>query len=116
MTNDFSVLGIDWLPVPDVAEALVVPVTKVHQMVRERKLTGWRADGVFRIPAAFLDDGAIVKHLPGVLTLLFDGGYSDNEAIRWLFTAEDTLPGSPIQALRDNRGTEVKRRAQASAL
>ena len=29
----------------------------------------------------------------------------------WLFT-DDDLPGRPIDALRENRGSEVKRRAQ----
>jgi hypothetical protein len=30
-----------------------------------------------------------------------------------MFTADDTLPGTPVQALQQNRGTEVRRRAQA---
>jgi len=34
--------------------------------------------------------------------------------VRWLFT-DDELPGSPITALVENRGTEVRRRAQALA-
>jgi hypothetical protein len=50
-----------------------------------------------------------------VLTVLHDGGYDDREALAWLFTADDSLPGRPIDALRENRGTEVKRRAQAMA-
>ncbi len=107
---------ISWLTVSDVAQRLGVPVSRVHQIRRERQLVGVRDDGELRIPADFLDGTAIVKHLPGVLTLLRDGGFSDEEAVRWLFTAEESLPGTPIQALRDNRGTEVKRRAQASAL
>jgi len=47
--------------------------------------------------------------------VLHDGGYEDEQALRWLFTPDDTLPGRPIDALRENRGTEVKRRAQAMA-
>ena len=58
-------------------------------------------------------NGEPVKHLPAVITLLRDGRYSDEEALRWLTTADDSLPGTPLQALRENRGTEVKRRAQA---
>jgi hypothetical protein len=34
--------------------------------------------------------------------------------VTWLFRADESLPGTPIQALRDNRGTEVKRRAQVA--
>ena len=59
--------------------------------------------------------GAITKHLPAVLTLLRDGGYDEEEALRWLHRADDTLPGTPVEALRADRGTEVKRRAQAAA-
>lgn len=107
---------IHWLPLADVAQRLGVSVGRVHQLRRERQLLGLRVDGELRIPADFLDGAVIVKHLPGVLTLLGDGGFTDEEAIGWLFTADDSLPGTAIQALRDNRGTEVKRRAQASAL
>ena len=51
----------------------------------------------------------------GTLTLLFDCGFSDTEALSWLFTADDTLPGTPVQALAEHRRTEVNRRAQALA-
>ncbi|HEY7274752.1 MAG TPA: Rv2175c family DNA-binding protein, partial [Trebonia sp.] len=57
----------------------------------------------------------IVKGLSGTLTVLFDCGFDDEEALRWLFTADDTLPGTPIAALYARRGTEVNRRAQALA-
>jgi hypothetical protein len=111
---DITALAIEWATVPDVAEALGVEVTKVRQHLREGKLLAIRRgdDAPLTIPAAFVQDGAIVKHLPGVITLLRDNGYGDAEAIGWLFT-DDDLPGSPIEALRENRGTEVKRRAQA---
>ena len=48
--------------------------------------------------------------------MLQDGGFSDEEAFDWLFRADDSLPGTPVQALRDDRHTEVTRRAQALAL
>lgn len=106
-------MEVEWATVPDIAEALGVEVTKVRQFLREGKLLGGRnGDGPLTIPAAFVQDGQIVKHLPGVITLLRDARFADDEAIRWLF-ADDDLPGSPIEALRENRGTEVKRRAQA---
>ena len=105
--------GIEWAVVPDIADELAVEVTKVRQHLREGKLLATRIDdGPLMIPAAFVQDGAIVKGLPGVITLLRDARYDDEAAIRWLFT-DDDLPGSPIDALRANRGTEVKRRAQA---
>jgi hypothetical protein len=68
-----------------------------------------------QIPADFIQDGLVVNGLPGLLTVLHDGHYDDRECIAWLFTDLD-LPGRPIDALRENRGSEVKRRAQAMSL
>ncbi len=68
------------------------------------------------VPAAFLDGTHIVKGLHGTLTLLFDCGFGETEALRWLFTADDTLPGTPISAIAQHRRTEVNRRAQALAI
>lgn len=104
---------VEVLSLPDVAQRLGLPVTRVHQMMRDGQLMGVRRDGVVLIPAEFLSGDAIVKGLPGTITLLRDSGYSAEEILRWLFTAEDSLPGTPIGALRTNRGREVKRRAQA---
>ncbi|WP_433066922.1 Rv2175c family DNA-binding protein [Dactylosporangium sp. CS-033363] len=98
---------------PDVAERLGIPVNRVHQLVREHSLIAVRENGVLRIPADFIAEGAVVKHLPGVLTVLYDAGYNEAEALRWLYTADESLPGTPAEALRGNRATEVKRRAQA---
>lgn len=102
-----------WLTVPDVAERLDVPITKVHQMIRDGALLAVRRDGVLRVPAELVANRTVLKHLPGVLTLLRDVGYNDEEALRWLFEADDTLPGTPARALGGDLATEVKRRAQA---
>jgi hypothetical protein len=52
--------------------------------------------------------------LSSVITLLRDARYADAEIIDWLLRPDDSLPGTPAQALAENRGTEVKRRAQAA--
>lgn len=105
------------LTLPDVAERLDQPITKVRQALRDGHLVAVRRDGVLRVPAAFLtEDGAIVKGLSGTITVLADAGFTQEEMVRWLFTADDTLPGRPIDALRATGGREVKRRAQALAL
>jgi len=106
----------EWLSLPDVAVRLGIPAGRVKQLLRDRKLLAvTRPTGERSIPAAFLDGPQIVKGLCGTLTVLFDCGFDDEEALRWLFTADDTLPGTPIQALCRHRGTEVNRRAQALA-
>jgi hypothetical protein len=102
------------VPVPDIASALGIVVTRVHQLLRERQLVATRVDGVLRIPAEFIQSGAIVKGLTATITLLSDAGYTDPEIIDWLFESDDSLPGRPISALRENRGREVHRRAQVS--
>ncbi|GAA3451110.1 Rv2175c family DNA-binding protein [Dactylosporangium matsuzakiense] len=103
----------EWLTMPDVAERLGIPVNRVHQLVRDQSLIAVRENGVLRVPADFITDEGVVKHLPGVLRLLYDARYNEAEALRWLYTPDDSLPGTPAAALRGNRATEVKRRAQA---
>lgn len=118
--QDLAALVDEWLDWSEVAELLGVTVGKVRTMVRAHELAqavptpGVKGAGQ-RIPALFLDGGEIVKGLPGLLTVLHDGGYDDRESIAWLFLDAD-LPGRPIDALRENRGAEAKRRAQAMAL
>jgi len=102
-----------WLTVPDIAERLEVPVSRVHQMLRDHVLIAVRRDGVLHVPGELVAGHTVRKHLPGVLTLLHDAGYNDEEALRWLYTPDDTLPGIPATALGSGRATEVKRRAQA---
>jgi len=103
-----------YVPLPDIAEALDLIITKAHQLIKDGLLIAVRRDGALRVPAEFVQDGLIVKSLSGTITLLRDAGFEDQEIIDWLFTEDETLPGTPIQALRENRGTEIKRRAQSS--
>ena len=81
----------------------------------EHKLLALRTDDGLVIPAEALDGDVPVKHLSGVLHLLHDAGYSPEQSYTWLTTPDDSLPGTPLQALHENRATEIKRRAQALA-
>ena len=112
---DLAALVPDWIDWAEAAHRLEVTVAKVRTMIRDHELAAAvPAPGAGQqVPAAFLDDeNLVVKGLPGLLTVLHDGGFDDRESIAWLFTDAD-LPGRPIDALRENRGAEVKRRAQA---
>ncbi|MER7484719.1 Rv2175c family DNA-binding protein [Streptomyces sp. NPDC126497] len=107
-----------WLTLPDIAEMLGVEVTRVRQLVKEGQLIAVRRgeNRALHVPAAFIDGDKVVKGLTGTLTLLRDDGFTDEEMLEWLFTPDPSLPGTPAQALGENRGTEVKRRAQALAV
>ena len=106
---------MELLAIPDIAAALGVPVTRVHQYLRDGHLVAALDDSGRRcVPADLVQDGVIVKHLPSVITQLRDARYADHEIVDWLFRDDDSLPGSPISALRANRGSEVKRRAQVA--
>ena len=80
----------------DCADRLGLPLSRIKQLLHDRKLLA-------------------VRRPDGTLTLLADCGFDDAEALRWLFTADDSLPGTPIQAMVERRATEVNRRAQALA-
>lgn len=112
--TDLATLVGEWLDWQGAAELLDVTPAKVRTMIREHELAAAVPEPGKgpQVPAAFLQDGVVVKGLPGLLTLLHDAGYDDRECIEWIFTDAD-LPGRPIDALRENRGSEVKRRAQA---
>lgn len=116
---DLDSLPIEWLTVPDVAEALGVDVTRVRAMIKERHLLAVRRGerSVLSIPAALLQEGHPVKGLRGTLMMLADFGYSDEEMIQWLFSPEDVLGGlTPSAALQDNRPTAVHKAAQLRAI
>ena len=114
---DLADLVPEWLDWAETARRLGVTVAKVRTMIREHELAAAvpTPGAGQQVPAAFIQDGLVVKGLGGLLTMLHDGRYDDRECIAWLFT-DDDLPGRPIDALRENRGSEVKRRAQAMAL
>ncbi|GAA4517101.1 MULTISPECIES: Rv2175c family DNA-binding protein [Nonomuraea] len=106
----------EWLTLPEVADRMGLTMGRAKQLLKDHKLLGVRrGSGGPQVPAVFLDGRDVMKGLPGTLTVLQDAGYDDVESLRWLFTPDDSLPGSPVEAIRAGRHTEVKRRAQALA-
>ena len=117
--EDLQSLVGDWYTMPDLAERLHLPVTRVRRLIQDRVLLGVRPrePGPLQVPVAFLTDEGPMPQLRGTFTVLADGGMSDVEIIRWLFTPDPTLPtpGAPIDALRAGHKTEVRRRAMELA-
>jgi hypothetical protein len=113
--DDLDELVDSWLPVPDVAERLGTEAGKVRRLLQDRYLLGVRRGEprTLQVPQALLLDDQPLADLRGTLIVLADGGFSDEEALRWLFTPDDSLPGTPVEALRAGRRAEVRRRAQA---
>ena len=117
ITGPLRALVGHWLDWGEAGELLGVSVSKVRQLIREHHLAAAvpvQGAGQ-KVPAELIMDGQVVKGVQGLLTVLHDAGYDDPQAITWLFTPDDSLPGRPVDALRENRGAEVKRRAQAMA-
>lgn len=105
----------DWLPLPDVAELLGETVSRVRRLLDERALVGSRRDGILKVPSVFLVDGRPLSSLRGTAILLHDVGFTDDEAIDWLLTPEESLGVAPIESLLAGRKAEVRRVAQALA-
>src|SRR5262249_49121307 len=76
--------GVDLLAFRDAADALGVRVTRVHQLVRDGQLVAVRdEEGHKCVPALLIRDGAVVKWLPSVITMLRDAHYADHEIVDW---------------------------------
>jgi hypothetical protein len=130
--TDLDALVDVWLPLPDVADRLGIDVGKVRRLLQENKLLAVRQGErrILSVPERFLlqkDDGTweVVPALQGTLVLLADAGFTEEEAVRWLFSLDPSLeslgtgpnrPSTPIDALAAGHKTEVRRRAQALAL
>ena len=127
----------EWFTVPEVADRLGLDPGKVRRLVHEGRLVAVRRgrSGVVSIPGAFLVPAhlenpanstlrnppatggavgrwAVLASLHGTFTLLHDAGFADAEAIEWLFTPDETLSSTPIEALRTGRKTAVRCIAQ----
>lgn len=111
-----SLVG-SWLTLPEVAERLGVDLKRVRQLLRDHHLLAVRrnGDGPLSVPERFLLDGQPLAELRGTLIVLEDAGYSAQAAVTWLFTPDESLQGSPVDALRAGHKTEIRRRAQALA-
>ena len=110
-------LASGWLTLPELADKLAVPLSRVRQLIRDGKLIAIaRGDPpIKQVPIELVHDGQLLKGLSGALTVLKDAGYDDESALRWLLTDDDVIPGRPVDAMAAGRDTAVKRRAQVLA-
>ena len=109
-----------WLSVPEIAERLGLPLSRVRRMIDDRDLLAARVGGnnAVAVPEACLGPDGPLHALKGTFTVLGDGGLDDLEILVWLFTPDPSLPapGSPIDNLHAGFKTEIRRRAMELAL
>jgi hypothetical protein len=103
----------EWLTLADLTDVLGEPLGRVRRLLDESHLVGSRRHGALRVPAVFIADGQPIGSLRGTVIVLHDAGFTDDEAIDWLLTSEDSIGIPPIEALRAGRKSEVRRVAQA---
>ena len=106
-------LEIEWLTLSELVDTLGEPLGRVRRMLDEQQLIGSRRDGSLKVPALFILDGHQLSSLRGTAIVLHDAGFTDDEAIEWLLSTEDSLGHPPIESLRAGRKSEVRRVAQA---
>ncbi|HSP59783.1 MAG TPA: Rv2175c family DNA-binding protein [Ornithinimicrobium sp.] len=120
MVNGIDVIPTDgWLSVPDIMERTGAPLLTVRRWLQDRELIGLRRgpNNAVMVPAGFVDEEGPLAPLRGTITVLTDGGMSDEEIVEWLHRPDDTLPGgSAVASLHAGAKTEVRRRAQEHAL
>jgi hypothetical protein len=114
---DLDDLVSGWLTLPELAERIDVPLPKIRQLIRERRLVAIERGHppVKQVPVELVAGDRLLKGLAGALTVLHDARYDDIEALRWLLTEDPAIPGRPVDAMADGRDTAVKRRAQVLA-
>ncbi|WP_235585654.1 Rv2175c family DNA-binding protein [Serinicoccus chungangensis] len=117
MVSDSDVIS-EWWTIPEVMERTGVSLQQARRWVQERDVVGLRRgpDAVLMVPAGFFVDDGPLPALRGTITVLADGGQSDEEIVSWLHAPDDSLPGgSALASLHAGAKTEVRRRAQEQA-
>ncbi|GII98025.1 hypothetical protein CLV28_1549 [Sediminihabitans luteus] len=127
-------LVTDWMTLPELAEALGTKPGNARSVAGDRRVVGARRGerNTFQVPARFVvtrhEDSVargqaragadedtrkvVLSTLPGTIAVLSDLGLDDEEIIVWLFTVDDALGTTPLDALLEGRKSEVRRVAQ----
>lgn len=114
--------GVQWLPLPDVAELLGVDLRDVRGLLAEQHLLALRRTprAVWSVPSTFLLGSApgqcrVVPGLRGTLIQLADAGLDPEQVVAWLHEEDEELGRTPIASLRAGAVHAVRRAAQVLA-
>jgi len=108
----------EWLSVPECAETLGVPLSRVREYLRERHLIAVRRgeNNALYLPAGQIVDGdngpEVLATVRGTIMVLADAGLSDEVIVEWLTTVKEELGETPLDALRSGKRAPVRRLAQ----
>ncbi|MCB2413850.1 DNA-binding protein [Demequina sp. TTPB684] len=108
----------EWLSVPECAELLGVPLSRVREFLRERNLIAVRRgeNNALYLPAGQIVEGEhgheVLATVRGTIIVLADAGLSDDVIVEWLTTFHEELGESPLDALRSGKRAPVRRLAQ----
>jgi len=89
-------------------QLLNLPLGKVHRLIEEHHLIETRIGGIRKIPADAIQNGEPLHTLKGTLQVLFDAGYSNDEALEWLYTEDDTLGSTPMAGLVAGKRAQIR--------
>lgn len=104
-----------WYSIPEIADLLGVRQRDVRAMIDDARLVARRQgeNNALAINGAQLvDDGdkiVALRALQGTLTLLYDSGFTNEEALSWLLRDNDEIGQPPLAALRDGNVHAVRR-------
>jgi hypothetical protein len=105
----------EWLSLHQLVEVLDQPIGRVRRLLDDAHLIGTKRDGVFVVPAVFIVNGEPLASLRGTVIVLRDAGFTDDEAIDWLISHDDSIGRPPIEALTAGHKAEVRRVARTLA-
>jgi excisionase family DNA binding protein len=101
------------LTIDEVAQALGVSASKVRRLIEEHILFAVRVDKEPKVPAHLIQNGEPLSSIRGTMLLLIDMGFTETEAIDWLYSENDNLGTTPMAALLQGHKAPVRRAAQA---
>lgn len=102
-----------WLTIDQAAQLLGISSSKVRRLIEEHALFAVRRGKEPMIPADLIQNGEPLSSIRGTMLLLLDYGFSESEAIQWLYQENSDLDSTPMAALLRGHKAPVRRAAQS---
>lgn len=102
-----------WVTLDQAAEQLGVSISKVKRYIEEHVLFAVKIDKQLMIPSEIIVDKEPLSSIRGTMLQLLDLGFTEEEAIEWLYQDNDALGETPMSALLKGHKAPVRRAAQA---